>query len=189
MIKIPKKNIELATGYKVKKNFTSLGLDIATKSGYALVKSNCENITIECGYLAFDSSVEKELYRNMYNTFKGLISGEDLVVIENTHHQINPMVTIKLSRFGGMAIGLCIENKLPYQIIGATSSRSKLGINTKKAGKGKAKEAVADWLKNNLGIDLGLDLNDASDAIVLALLGILEGLDFRSQDAIKKDKK
>ena len=52
---------------------------------------------------------------------------------------------------------------------------------------GKSKESVAKWLSNKFNIDLKGD-DDASDAVVLALLGILEDMDFRSQVQIKKEK-
>lgn len=189
MLKIPIKKLESVTGYKVKRDYVAIGLDLATKTGYSILTSSGKNIIIDCGFLQFDSSNQKEMYKNMYTSFKKLIQKEDLVVIENTHYQRNADVVIKLSRFGGFAIACCIEAKVPYQLIGATSSRSKLKIDSRKFGSGKSKQAVAFWLKDKLAIDLGLELNDVSDAIILGLLGMLEEMDFRSQDEIKKAKK
>ena len=85
---------------------------------------------------------------------------------------------------------MLIKKDIKREFILATTSRSKLGIKTtEKAGygKGKSKKAVADWLRKFFGIDLKGD-DDASDAVVLAILGLLEDFDFRSKAQIKKEK-
>src|SRR6185436_17332876 len=119
----------------------------------------------------FDKSDTKQLWKDMFEGFNNLIKEQNIIVIEDTHHQFNAQVTIKLSRFGGIAMACALIKDIPYNLIGATSSRAKLGIKTEK---GKAKESVAKWLKNNLNIELGIENNDASDAIVLGILGLLE---------------
>ena len=131
----------------------------------------------------------------MYNAFKVSIFNQDIVVIEDTYLQYfgrsaQADVFKKLTRFGTLALSVCLEKDIPREFILAKSSRSKLGIKTSKKagyGKGQSKKAVADWLNKNLDINLKGD-DDASDAIVLALLGILEDMDFRSQIEIKKEK-
>ena len=194
-MKIKLDKIKEITGYDVKTNFKSLGLDIAERTGVCNIETTDKYATLSFNFVEFDKSDIKEVYKNMYNTFKVTITDQDLVVIEDSYLQYfgryaQADVFKKLTRFGSLALANSLEKKIQYEFILAKSSRAKLKIlTTAKAGygKGQSKKAVADWLKNNLDIDLKGD-DDASDAVVLALLGILEGLDFRSEKDIKDDK-
>ncbi len=195
-MKIKVEKIEKVTGYKVKKNFKSIGLDIAERTGLCNISTTDKYATLKFNFLEFDNTDINRVYKDMYNSFKVSIFNQDIAIIEDTHlqyfgrfAQVN--VLKKLTRFGTLALSVCLEKDIAREFILAISSRSKLGIKTnKKAGyeKGESKKAVADWLYNKLGINLKGD-DDASDAVVLALLGILEDLDFRSEADIKKEKK
>jgi len=191
-MKIKIEQIEKITGYKVKKNFKSIGLDIAERTGICNISTTDQYATIKFNFLEFDNTDINRVYKDMYNSFKVSIFNQDIIVIEDSFYGMgNPDVFKKLTRFGSLALAVSLEKDVPRVFILATSSRSKLKIlTTKKAGygKGESKKAVADWLRKNFAIDLKGD-DDASDAIVLALLGILEGMDFRSEADIKKAKK
>ncbi len=194
-MKIKLEKIEKVTGYKVKTNFKSIGLDLAERTGLCNISTTDKYATLKFNFLEFDSKDINRVYNDMYNSFKVTIFNQDIAIIEDSHLQYfgryaQVDVLKKLTRFGTLALSVCLEKKIAREFILAVSSRSKLGIKTtSKAGygKGESKKAVADWLYNKLGIDLKGD-DDASDAVVLALLGILENLDFRSKVQIKKEK-
>ena len=201
IMKIKLEKIEKITGYKIKKNFKSIGLDIAERTGLCNISTTDKYATIKFNFIEFDKVDINRLYKDMHNAFKVTIISQDIAVIEDSFLQYyrkkkgetggQADVFKKLTRFGTLALAVCLEKDIPREFILAVSSRSKLGIKTSKKagyGVGESKKAVADWLFNKLGIDLKGD-HDASDAIVLALLGILENLDFRSKAQIKKDKK
>lgn len=190
-MRIPIAKVEEVTGYKVKKNFTSIGLDTAQRTGVAGISTTDKYVNIECTFLEFkDLKEPKQIYKTMVNTFAELFSIQHFAVIEQVFVGFNRAGSVELARYGSFAISECIKKNISYDLISAVGCRGKLGIKTtKKAGygKGKSKLAVADWLRNNF--DIKLDDEDASDAICLALLGVLEGMDFRSTKEIKKRKK
>lgn len=195
-MKIKLNHIEKVTGYKVKKYFRSIGIDVAERTGICNISTTDKYATLKFNFLEFDSKDINRVYKDMYNSFKVSIFNQDIAIIEDTHLQYfgrfaQVDVLKKLTRFGTLALSVCLEKDIAREFILAISSRSKLGIlTTTKAGygKGESKKAVADWLRKNFAIDLKGD-NDASDAIVLAILGLLEDLDFRSEAEIKKEKK
>jgi hypothetical protein len=186
-MKIPISLIEQVTNYKVKKNSKSLGIDLATCTGVALIKSNCISIDIDYSILQF-SNQKAIRYEQVVDFFKILIQDNTFIVIEDTYfNRLNPQCSLLLSRLGGIPLCLSILKKdqnVDYAIIGATSARSKIGMNPKLFPKGKAKECVIKWINDKFGLNIKND-NEA-DATVLGILGILEGLDFRSQTLIKK---
>lgn len=176
MIKLDMGEVEKALGYTVKRNTVSVGFDTATRTGIAQIKTNGKSLTIEWSFLEFESKDKHALYKNMYLAFKDILQAQDIAIIEDTFVGINPAGSLVLTRLGAFAIGLCIEKKIPWHLIRAVSARSILKIDARRLGKGKSKEAVALWLKEKLG--LKLDDPDISDAIVLALLGVLEGIKY-----------
>jgi Holliday junction resolvasome RuvABC endonuclease subunit len=187
-LKIPIKLIESVTGYKVKKNFTVVGLDTAKRTGVAVLKSSKTHVNIETSFVDFDNNNNSLRYKQMVTVFEDLFGDQDLAVIENVFVGFNAGGSLELALYGAFAISACIRKDVPYIRVRPTTSRAKLGIKTSlKAGygKGKAKLAVGDWLRDNLQIDL--DDDDASDAIVLGLIGILEDMDL--EPAPKKKKK
>lgn len=190
-MKIKLDHIEKITGYKIKKYYKSIGLDIAERTGLCNISTTDKYATIKFNFLEFDNNDINRVYKDMFSSFKVSIFNQDIVVIEDSFYGVgNPDVFKKLIRFGSLALAVSLEKDIKREFILATTSRSKLSIKTtEKAGygKGKSKKAVADWLRKYLGIDLEGD-DDASDAVVLAILGILEDFDFRSKVLIKKEK-
>lgn len=178
-MKISLEKIEQVTGYKVKKDFLSIGFDWASRAGISYIKTDKKEATIDVQFIEFKGNETKEKYKLMVKTLENLINSEDLAVIEDVFIGFNRAGSMELAKYHAFAIAECIKKGVNFETITAMSCRSRLGIKTTaKAGygKGQSKKAVSDWLKNNFNIQL--DDEDASDAIILALLGILEGVKF-----------
>lgn len=187
MIKLSIKDLEARLGKSIKRNFVSIGIDTATTTGIGIISANEKEVEIDWTLLQFEASSQIELYKQMYHEFQNMIDESvDFVVVENVFLGMNPDVTIKLARFGGLAMACAINKSCNFATIGASSARAKLFKMDKKAYKGKSKEAVADYLKS-IGIEV--KENNCADGVILALLGIIDGLDFRSNAEIAEEKK
>jgi len=187
MIKIPIKDLELKLGKKIKKHFSSVGVDTASTCGLGFITTDETYVNINWTLIKFEANSMAELYKQMYYEFGEFINKSvDMVVVENVFLGMNPDVTIKLARFGGLVMAQALNNNVPFETIGASSSRAKLFTLDRKKYKGKPKEAVADYLKS-IGIEI--DEDNCADGVILALLGIIEGMDFRSATEIAKEKK
>jgi len=191
-MKIKIKELENKLGYKIKTNCQSIGLDIAERTGLTIITTNKINADLDWQFIEFDKSDINHVYKEMYNEFSQIITKEknmdNVVVIEDTFLQrfgkfVQADVFKKLTRFGTLALAVCFNKEMDYYFILAKSARAKLKI---KMVKGKPKESVANYLKDKFAIEL--DDDDISDSIILAILGICEDMDFRSQVAIKKAK-
>ena len=192
-MKIKLKDLEQKLGKKIKRNTCSLGLDIAERTGCCYITTTKDYATFDWWCLEFDKKEIGLVYKEMYDEFKKSISKmkekENFVIIEDSFLMrfgkfVQADVFKKLTRFGTLALAVCLETKTPYHFILAKSARAKLKI---KMITGKPKESVANYLKNTFNIEL--NDTDASDAIVLGILGLIEGLDFRSQKEISKKRK
>jgi len=178
---------------KIKRNIQSIGLDIAERTGVCIITANNKNVNFDWHFIQFDKSNIEKVYKEMYFHFKKVINKnkikDNVVIIEDTFLQrfgrlVQADVFKKLTRFGTLALATCYNKDMPYYFILAKSARAKLKI---KMITGKPKESVAKYLKKTL--DIETNDNDISDSIVLALLGIIEDLDFRSNAQILKEKK
>lgn len=187
-MKITIKKLEKITGHKIRKNFVSIGFDTATRLGLAILTSDSKYVIIDTAFIEFEKGKvnSRQKYKQMVEAFAEIISEKtDMNVIEDTYLQFfgpakfaQAQVFKELTRYGGFLISESIRKKVPYEIIGASSARSKLKIKTTGYGRGNSKLAVADWLKKNL--DIKLDDHDISDAIVLAILGLCIDMDFKA---------
>jgi len=193
MMKIKIKELEEKLGYKIKPNVQSIGLDIAERTGICYITTDKINADLDWQFIEFDKTDINRVYKQMYKDFGDIIGKEDgkdnIVVIEDTFLQrfgkfVQADVFKKLTRFGTLALAVCFNNDIDYRFILAKSSRAKLKI---KMITGKPKESVANYLKETFNIEL--DDDDISDSITLAMLGICEGMDFRSNADILKEKK
>lgn len=177
-------DLEKALNQKIKRNFKSIGFDTASKTGIGTVVTDDKNAEIDWTYLYFKSDDIKEIYRQMYLHFKDFIHKDiDCCVIEDVYVGRNPTTSIKLARFGGFVMAHAINNEVHFETISAVSARAKLKINTR-AYKGKSKVAVKKWLKETLNLDIKED--NCADGIVLALLGIIEDMNFAPKTKKKK---
>jgi Holliday junction resolvasome RuvABC endonuclease subunit len=193
-MKIKINKLEEILGYEIKKNYKSIGIDTASRSGVCIVTTNKTDVEFDWQFIEFPKTKGNDKYIAMGQEFADILEeGFDVCIVEDTHLKYFfigkkrlPQVEVlkKLTRYGGIVLANAINNEIHFEIIGATPARSRFHINTAGYGKGNSKLAVADWLKNNL--KLKLDDNDIADAIVLALLGVCEGMDF---DPKKKPRK
>ena len=187
MIKLDILELENRLGKKLKRNYASVGVDTAQTCGVGFVSTSDKMVEIDWSLIKFEANSTVELYKQMYNEFGNFIDKSiDFVVVEDVFLGMSPAVTIKLSRFGGLVMAQAINNNIPFETIGASSSRAKLFTLDRKKYKGKPKEAVADYLKS-IGVEI--DEDNCADGVILALLGIIEGMDFRTATEIAKEKK
>lgn len=187
MIKIKLTDLEKKLDYKIKKNFMSIGFDTASTTGVGFVSTTRTYASIDWALIKFDTDNKQELYKRMYEEFKKCLHPDtDCCVIEDVFLGMNPDTTIKLARFGGLVLANAIDKHVHFETIGAKSARAKLFKLDYKKYKGKSKQAVYDYLKS-LGIEL--DEDNTADGVLLAILGICDGMDFRSKKDIAKEKK
>lgn len=187
-MKIVIKDVEKKLNYKIKRNFVCLGLDTATTTGLVILKSDNDYIHIEHLVLTFKTVNHKEVYATMVKTFEKFIDITlNKSIIEQVFIGVNPAGAIELCRYGSFAVAECIKKGIDYELVGATTARSKFKIDTRSAGKGNTKIAVGNWIKKNL--EISFDDNNINDALILAMVGMVEGMDFRSQVDIKKQNK
>lgn len=192
-MKIKIKDLENKLGKEIKRDIQSIGLDIAERTGVCIINVNKKYVEFDWNFIEFDKSNINHVYEDMFKEFSKIIKSEknkdNIVVIEDSFLQrfgrfVQADVFKKLTRFGTIALVCCFINKMPYHFILAKSARAKLKI---KMVTGKPKESVANYLKEELNIKI--DDNDISDSIVLALLGIIEGMDFKPVTKKKKTKR
>jgi len=189
-MKIKILDLENKLNKKIKRNTCSLGLDIAERTGCCYITTTKTHATFDWWCLEFDKKEINLVYKEMYAEFKKSISKmknkQNFVIIEDSFLMrfgkfVQADVFKKLTRFGTLALAVCLETKTPYHFILAKSARAKLKITMIT---GKPKESVANYLKETF--DMELNDTDASDAIVLGILGLIEDLDFRSKKEISK---
>jgi Holliday junction resolvasome RuvABC endonuclease subunit len=180
-------DIEKTLGIKIKRNFYSVGVDTATTTGLVFLKSSDKEIDIDYLVLSFKTANHKEVYNSMVKTFERVFEEGQFAVIEEVFVGFSRAGSVELAKYGSFAISACVRKGIPYETISAVSARSKFKIDTRSAGKGNTKTAVGNWIKEKLNISF--DDNNINDALVLALCGIVDGLDFRSQEDIKKSTK
>lgn len=178
MIKTSIKIIEEILGYKIKKNFYSIGFDTASRTGICFIETTSKDLKIDWMFIEFkDSGDKKSKYITMVNTFSNILDKQNLAVIEDVFVGFNRAGSVELARYGAFAICECIKKGIDFETISAMSARAKFKIDSRKLGKGKSKQAVALWLKQNL--NLKLDDEDISDSIILGLLGVCDGIEYK----------
>ena len=185
-MKIKISDLEKKLGKKIKRNFKSIGVDTAQTSGIVFLTTDDEYVHMDNLVLGFKTKNKKEIYSSMVKTFEKLFQNENLAIIEEVFVGFSRAGSVELSKYGAFAIAECIKKDISYETISAVSARSKFKIDTKKYGKGKSKLAVASFVKE---LDIDLTDNNLVDAFILALLGIIEDMDFRSKKEISKKKK
>jgi len=184
-MKLKIKDIESKLGYVIKKNFKSVGVDTAQTTGVAFLKTDQTYIHIDSIVLGFKTKEKREIYESMIKTFARLFNEEDMAIIEEVFVGFSRAGSVELAKYGAFAISECIKKDIHYETISAVSARAKFKINTRKYGKGKSKLAVADFL-TSIGINVTDD--NIADAIVLALVGLCEGIDFSKKVKPKKKR-
>ncbi|MHA1737853.1 MAG: hypothetical protein ACTSWD_04650 [Candidatus Heimdallarchaeota archaeon] len=149
------------------------------------MKSDDKFIHIDSIVLGFKTKNKKEIYQSMVKTFERLFSDEDMAIVEEVFVGFSRAGSVELAKYGAFAISELIKKNIPFETISAVSARAKFKINTRKYGKGKSKLAVSDFLKS---IKIDVTDDNIADAIVLALIGICDGIDFTPKVKPKKKR-
>ena len=124
----------------------STGLDIATRTGVCWIKANSKYLNLDWTFIKFDNTNLKLMYEAMINKFAEIIPDDAYTIIENIYFGGNRNTCIKLGRFNGFVISEAVKKKVRWVLIGASSARSKLGINTKKWPPQELKKATLESL-------------------------------------------
>lgn len=166
-MKILIKDLEKKLGYLIKKNFKSIGMDIAERTGICIITTNEKEADFDFRFIEFDKSNVEIVYKEMFDEFMQIIEKDktkgNITVIEDSFLMrfgkfVQADVFKKLTRFGTLALVVCFLKDEPYHFILAKSARAKFKIQMET---GKPKESVAKYLKETLQIELNDD--DISD--------------------------
>ena len=167
--------VEKRLNIKIKRNVSTLGLDTASKTGYAIAKTDDKKLIIDVGFINVDVSKMTDKYeRNAmrYNVICDALinlidSKYEAVVIEDVYYAGNPLTLILLARIGAIAYTIC-KIKMPKMIIwkSAVQARKLLGLPCN-----KKKIVVQQTFCKKLGIKLTNE--DEIDAIILAMVGLI----------------
>ena len=152
----------------------SIGFDWATRAGISTIKTSDKYINISYNFIEFKVDNKKDKYKIMVQSLQEILNNQNMAIIEDVFVGFNRKGSLELAKYHAFAVSECIRKNISYDTITARSVRSKFKI-VKKNKKDNWKITVAYWLKENLDIDLKGD-DDCSDAVVLALLGILKGI-------------
>lgn len=168
MIKLNITDLQNILQKPIKRNCRILGLDVAARTGWCVIYSNSKKIEIDYGFINLKTPDMYFKFDKFIEEMSFLIKKDDIVVIEDSFMQNNAWVLKMLAKMEGIAYTVARLNKAKsIQFIMASSSRKTIGI------KGNCKKAdVANWLSNNLKVNL--EDEDAADAIVLGLVGVLQ---------------
>jgi Holliday junction resolvasome RuvABC endonuclease subunit len=169
MFKIKIADLEDSLGITIKRNEESLGLDTATKTGYAYLKTDVNYMTIDCGFIDTSKMAGNPQlrYDTLIDAFNGLIKSGMTVVVEDVYYGRNVSVTILLGRIGAWAYMTAKERGCARSFVKASTARTNLSLN----GTAKKEDLMA---KVNQILGLSLTNSDEIDAIVLAINGVLE---------------
>ena len=154
----------------IKRNCKTLGLDIATKTGWATIKTDKENLILDYGFINVQAKDHLIKFDEYIEQFKSLIKPSYKVVIEDCFFGFGNALALKLlAKLEGIAYAVCRFNGVKERpsFYMASSARKLVGC------KGNAKKPeVHQWIKDTLNIEL--DNEDASDAVILAFCGVLD---------------
>jgi|WetSurSiteA1Bulk_404760.scaffolds.fasta_scaffold25166_3 Holliday junction resolvasome RuvABC endonuclease subunit len=169
---IDRKKLEHNLGKKLNPKIFSIGIDTASRAGWATVSVKDNDVHIECGFIDIRTQDLYFKYNQLIKSFESLFSVVDpkqyKLIIEDTFFGKNVNVLKMISRMGMIAYITGKQAGIEdIEFVYPTSSRKKLGI------KGTLKKAeVHKELTKLIGVEL--DDPDISDAIVLALYGIIQ---------------
>ena len=185
-MKIKITDLEKRLGYKIKRNYKTIGFDTAKIAGVAFIKTDDTYVYLDWCYLEFEKKSEEDLLTQMYKEFGKMVTDEDFAIVEQVFLGFSRAGSLILAKMGTMAVAQCIEKEIPFRLISAVSARSKFKIDARKYGKGKSKLAVKDWIQNTAKINIEED--NCVDALVLAFLGICDGINFTVKPKPKKKR-
>lgn len=172
MLTLKIKNIETKLNKKLKKNHITLGIDTASRTGWAIAKTFDDNLIIDYGILDIKSKDKYFKYNQIIDFFDRLIwndlNKDSTIIIEDTFYHFNPKMFAFISRIGMIVYTIAellgIKNKI---FITASQARKKLGFK----GTLKKEQLHNEFRKR---FDIKLIDKDVIDAIILALVGAIK---------------
>ena len=185
-MKIKISELEKKLDKKIKRHVKIIGLDTAKISGICFIRTDIKFLNLDWCKLEFNYNNQEEMLAVMYREFGQLFGNEDLAIVEEIFVGFNRVGSLRLAKMGTLAIAQCLNKKINFKLISATSARSKFFVLNSRIYKGRTKQAVLDYLRT-IGIET-YD-TDVADAIILALCGICEGIDFKPKTKKKKKRK
>lgn len=161
--------IEKKLGKKLRKRTKVLGLDTASKTGYAILETTDKYMTIDVGIIAVKSKDMYFKYDRIIDYLKKLINDNKYrIIIEDTFFSRNAKTLKMLTRIG--AFGYLLAKEIGcknIRFIMASLARKTVGF------KGNAKKIeLVDKVNKLLGTEL--KTHDITDAIILALNGLIK---------------
>jgi len=168
MITIKIKELEKKLDKKIIRNIKVLGVDTASRTGWAKATVDDKEVKIDYGFIDIESKDKLVKFNFMIEAFPDLVKGNDKIVIEDVFMKFNVMVHSMLSRIGMIVYVLAHQMKINEKyFIWATTARKNIGL------KGNVKK---DVLHKEFTSKFGIKINDEdiTDAIILVLSGIIE---------------
>lgn len=173
IISLPIKKVEEKLNIKLRRGAISLGLDCALTTGYAIARTDRENLYINVGFIKVQvprmNDKEERLRiicETFYRYFMDLIEKKYITVVEDVYLKWNPQTTMLLNKIGTIAWTIA-KFKGCKRIIRRTAlkSRVKLGLT------GNAKKPIVMQQVNEI-LGTNLENSDEIDSIVLAINGL-----------------
>lgn len=154
----------------IKRNYRSLGLDIASRTGFAIIKTDKKNLTLDYGFIDVNAKDHLVKFDEYIEQFKTLIKPNYKVIIEDCFLGFGNALGMKLlAKLEGIAYAVCRFNEVKErpEFYMASSARKLVGC------KGNVKKPeVHQWIKDTLNINLKDE--DASDAVILSFVGVID---------------
>lgn len=165
MIKIKTRELEKRLGMRLLENCKSVGIDTASRTGWAYIESKNGETIIDFGFININSKDKYFKFDRLIESFDDLIKHWNCnVIIEDTFFSRNANTLKVLSRIGMIVYVLCKIHKHDAKFILPSVARSSLKFN----GTAK-KEIVHKQVEEKL--KLNVEDVDIVDAIILALCG------------------
>ena len=169
MIKLKVKMVERAFGKKVIPNIKVVGVDTASRTGWAILSTTKTYVKIDYGFTDTRGQEEQFRYLMIIDLFNNLFKNKyTKIVIEDVFFGRN-VNTLKLLARLGMIVYVVgfFHNIKNMKFIGASRARANLGI------KGNVKKRIVHQKLKEL-LNWKLKDEDIVDAIVLGFNGILK---------------
>lgn len=172
MLKLKISDIEKKLDKKLKRNFTCLGIDTASRSGWAIFKTTDKEATLDFGVISIETKDFYYKYDHLIQLFGDLLSRVEkdknkIVIIEDVFFSKNVNTLKILSRIGMIVYVLCCLKSIDKLYLLATQARMKLGF------KGNLKkEILHEQFLDRLKLDV-TDI-DVIDGIVLSIAGAID---------------
>ena len=167
--KIPIKKLERIIGKKLRRNSKVLGVDTASRTGWAIIKTNTISVEIDTGIISLGEIKNwNDRFDYLITFFKDIMNDSMDVVIEEAFVGINRKASLLLAKYGAIVFATSRQAGIPKEninFITASGARKKVGIR----GKRKKKEGAIEFVSKFISISS----DDVSDGIILALTGIV----------------